>query len=137
MSLPLEQQVCSLGLAKRLRELGVKQESLWVWVAGFPSRIERNVTDKPWVDGRVFSAFTVAELERILPLGVNIAYKNGAPRDSNHYRSMMRSSGDRYCVAYRHGSYSSDSWIDRRADTFADALAEMLVYLIENKLITV
>ena len=28
----LEQQVCNLELAKKLKELGVKQESLWYWV---------------------------------------------------------------------------------------------------------
>jgi hypothetical protein len=29
--IPLEKQVCSLDLAKRLKELRVKQESFWAW----------------------------------------------------------------------------------------------------------
>jgi len=29
--IPLEKQVCSLELAKRLKELGVAQQSLYVW----------------------------------------------------------------------------------------------------------
>jgi len=28
----LEDQVCSLELAKRLKDLGMKQESLWYWI---------------------------------------------------------------------------------------------------------
>jgi hypothetical protein len=31
-SMKLEEQVCSLDLAKRLKELGVKQESHWYWI---------------------------------------------------------------------------------------------------------
>jgi hypothetical protein len=29
--IPLKKQVCNLALAKRLKELGVKQESVYVW----------------------------------------------------------------------------------------------------------
>jgi hypothetical protein len=29
----LEQQVCSLELVKKLKEFGVKQESIWFWEA--------------------------------------------------------------------------------------------------------
>src|SRR5450755_2284574 len=77
----IEKQVCSLELAKRLRELSVKQESLWYWkfVAVPPFRndgvehaahewkLSQNRPDfgddqeiEDTTDG--YSAFTVAEL---------------------------------------------------------------------------
>jgi hypothetical protein len=47
----LEDQVCSLDLATRLKELGVTQESLFEWVKGFPTRIEMRETDNGWQVG--------------------------------------------------------------------------------------
>ncbi len=43
--MPLESQVCSLELAKRLKELGVKQESLFYWVA-------EDIYDRPYNRGK-------------------------------------------------------------------------------------
>ena len=65
----LEDQVCSLELAKKLKELGVKQESLFYWW------FVRNdmgddvfVSDTKPVNGTEYwSAFTVAELGEMLP----------------------------------------------------------------------
>lgn len=149
LSMTLEQQLSSLEPSKRLKELGVPQESHFYWAqprqTAFPE--PRILTgqqiyeyNQAFSDSPAFqidescSAFTVAELELLLPDSVNIAYKNGKKRNDNHWRSMKRVPHG-YCVAYRHSSYSSDSWIDERGKTFADALAKMLVYLLENKLI--
>lgn len=147
----LEQQVCSLELANRLHELKVKQKSWYFWrgvsnnTAPEPEKwyyswsLVRNDENVPehFNNARIrhCAAFTVAELEQVVPTSINIAYKNGKPREENHYRSMTRISRG-YSVAFRHRSYSSDSWIEVRGDTFADAFAATLIYLIENKLIT-
>lgn len=125
----LEDQVVSLELAKKLKELGVKQESLWYW---YHPAIEPEDSDLVLNSrGRVlngdfaevqtrlsgyeikekYSAFTVTELGEILP-----------PR----------------CTTYRleFGSFiCRESNYEIQADTEANARAEMLVYLLENKLI--
>lgn len=73
----LEDQVCSLELAKELKELGVKQESLFVWVyldqncysiKFYPYSIipDENSTVK------IFSAFTVAELGKMIPFIIKV-----------------------------------------------------------------
>ena len=121
----LEDQVCSLELAKKLKELGVKQESLFYWW------FVRNdmgddvfVSDTKPVNGTEYwSAFTVAELGEMLPVRINggrrkyridglpVWFCNYAHKSNNHMHSIS-------------------------ADTEADARAAMLVYLLENNLIT-
>lgn len=60
----LEQQVCSLELAKRLKELGVDNPSWFFW------QLFRNdvftVTDDPYSNTEVYHAYTVAELGEML-----------------------------------------------------------------------
>ena len=121
----LESQVVSLELAKRLKELGVKQESVFAWTAAsvYPETnwelwsTGRSVEE--WVsDGRI-AAFTVAELGEML-------YGRELPHS-------MAGSG--YWETNEYFDFSDGRQrID--ADTEADARARMLVYLIENKLIT-
>lgn len=66
--MPLEKQVVSLDLAKRLKELGVKQESVWYWVYfdGMSKWIVE--PDLFYGDKKVerYSAFTVVELYALL-----------------------------------------------------------------------
>lgn len=71
MILPLEKQVCSLELAKKLKELGVRQESLWVWAKFGPFGNEWDIALSESMVGskkkELYSAFTVAELSELLP----------------------------------------------------------------------
>jgi hypothetical protein len=87
----IEQQVCSLELANRLKQLGVKQHSLWYWkfVAVPPFRndgIEHGAYEWKLSQNRLdfgndqeiedttdaYSAFTVAELGEILPAYISV-----------------------------------------------------------------
>lgn len=58
----LKDQVCSLESAKKLKELGVKQDSLWYWETLRTTNYVLSL-----VKGQGYSAFTVAELGEMLP----------------------------------------------------------------------
>ena len=70
----IEKQVCSLELAKKLKELGVKQKSLFYWCE-YKDEFAIPITTKPsviygerkWKKEFLISAFTVAELGEMLP----------------------------------------------------------------------
>lgn len=126
----LANQVVSLELAKRLKELGVKQESYFYWIYtdgvlpdGTRDKIVAGNTlgDSHWELGGeqdTYSAYTVAELGEMLPPG--IAY-------------MCRENDNKwFCasVPYKVNPATNIS------NTEADARAKMLIYLLENKLIT-
>jgi hypothetical protein len=139
MILPLEKQVCNQILAKKLKELGVKQESLFYWDSHATEKIQKGygITS----DGE-FSAFTSSELGEMLP--------NSVGKYSISSYSMTREEqkkgghlgwidgepvkGRGYCVYLSGGLlYGRDrSYV---ADTEADARAKMLIYLIENNLV--
>lgn len=125
----LEQQVCSLELAKKLKELGVKQDSLFYWCGSHSN------PDAPWEihNWKVYnsefrfryyqsddpvSAFTVAELGEMLPYRGSI-YSEPVSEDNE--------SKEWICI---YGKTIT------KADTEADARAKMLIYLVENNLIT-
>ncbi|MHC1565352.1 MAG: hypothetical protein ACXQS6_03420, partial [Candidatus Syntropharchaeales archaeon] len=67
----IEEQVVSLELAKRLKELGIDRESLWKWcihnngVVGCYVGIDRKIQARSKVKEE-YPAFTVAELGEIL-----------------------------------------------------------------------
>lgn len=109
----LNEQIVSLELAKRLKELGVEQESLFMW----NQQGDLEYTDpKTWVGYTTdTSAFTVAELGEMLPM---IYFP--VPDKGNGCLSWL--------------------WVDGKGNktwenTEADARAKMLIYLLENKLI--
>jgi hypothetical protein len=132
--IPLEQQVCSRELAKRLEELGVRQESVFWWV-------DRTLT---YTGGRAshaqlkggVAAFTVAELGEMLPDDITIPSKNGKPRAHTHWLRFgrYRVAGNRFWCAYPGGSARTN--LEERAHTEADARAKILIYLLENHLIS-
>jgi hypothetical protein len=125
----LENQVVSLELAKKLKELGVKQESLFYWcVACTKPHAFFHLTSEESMNsgigsGRYISAFTVAELINMLPNTI-VTEKILEPLQINQYSIWAFNYGRRVVFSAYTG------------DTFDDALARFVIYLIENKLIT-
>lgn len=123
---PLTQQVTSLEWSKKLRDLGVKQESCFYWIPIRGSYKLLFVGDKKhgieYAKSRIagISAYTVAELGSFLPTGTRTVQwlVNG-----RMYWNVTNVEGLT--------DVNADSSIGE-----ADARAKMLAYLIENKLIT-
>ena len=121
----LEQQVVSLELAKKLKELGVEQESLFYWCnhVQLGNLKSRQCSDyliyghQGWHERTRVSAFTVAELGEMLPAGALGAYLN-----------IFKNVDKGWNVGY-------GLEVTLEADTEADARAKMLIYLLENNLI--
>jgi hypothetical protein len=138
MQMKLEDIVTSLELSKKLKELGVKQESFLYWVKlkhDFDLFFyQESVFDIP--QGESCSAYTAAELFNLLP---RFIYSQHA-----HAKFFLEISKDAASGAdgrdARVKYYSSDCddylydaiFVD---ENFANALAKMLIYLIENNLI--
>lgn len=124
----LEQQVTSLELSKKLKELGVKQESLFWWKNDEPTAYDPVGRDWHLVsDGNklrvghpqqinLVSAFTVAELGEMLS-------KFERPHIIRSFK------GNKMWYSERGFEHLVEG------DTEANARAKMLIYLIENKLI--
>ena len=131
-----DQQVCSLEPAKRLKELGIKQDSYFAWVEdqdtiGAGGELggtgEFYLTQKQsFQEG--FSAFTVAELGEMLPRRIK-------GKASDYTLAIKHNAVGGWLVFYE--EHDGDTTMERRfADTEADARAKMLIYLLENKLIS-
>ena len=119
--IPLEKQVTSLELSKRLKELGVKQDSIFWWVKHIKSGTNHYTWDLVFgkdendLVNEYISAFTVAEHGEALPRNIH---------------------------SYRDTDFKTEFWVCEQrfknrefADTEANARAEMRIYLIENKLV--
>lgn len=124
----LENQVCSLGLANRLKELGVKQDAYFDWyehegipyVADFAGRY---IDPLKGHHEKLCSAFTVAELGEILL--------------ADKLRQIHKSPvGDCWTLPIRTDAHASNRGTDHM-DTEANARVKMLIYLIENDLLNV
>lgn len=132
----LENQVCSLKLAKKLKKLGVKQDGglfNWWWQVGIKQLTSYNMRNK-LISERGIShdkfcrAFTVAELGEMLPVEIwgfnltTIKVKDG-------YSVLYQDFKGAYLGTRKKGDYIS---VDK---TEANARAKILIWLIENKLI--
>jgi hypothetical protein len=145
----LEDQVCSLELAKKLKELGVKQESYFYWVEWGTDKALRVFhgeirTAEPIT--RIASAYTVAELGEMLPKKLENHYKvktmypfkkGGVVWLRCYFNERSSEAGVSYngYMNLKNKEYDSEQyWHGELADTEADARAKMLIYLIENNL---
>jgi hypothetical protein len=123
----LEKQVCSLDLAKRIKELKVKQDSYFSWIENTAMNPQQgNIYIKSFEfanvdEEEIASAFTTSELGELLP---DWTYSQ---KDYEALESLSPwfciSDGDKYG-----GKFCF------RADTEANVRAKMLCHLIENKL---
>jgi len=129
----LEQQVCSLELAKKLKELGVKQDSLFHWKTNF-GMVVFNYSDLLLSEGNYCSAFTVAELGEMLLKEVYIPYKgnSGKKRKYPQHLHCFFGGGDYFLINYTGGN--SQEHLTQKGDNEANARAKMLIYLLENGL---
>jgi hypothetical protein len=126
----LEEQVVSLELAKKLKELGVKQESYWYHATSFTGEMRLYHDTEHKDDNRAISAFSVAELGQMLP-----EYTDGY-KSVRTYWDKSKGVGAEISLPEK---YYQDDQNSRHATTHyaateADARAKMLIYLIENKL---
>lgn len=126
----LQKQVTSLKISKRLKELGMKQESLFYFVNApsiesphwhlYPAPQGKWTADTYW-SAEHYSAFTVAELGEMLPLT-----EIHDSLDGNQYGCQFSCAEDFTDLNKGHTEF---------ADTEADCRGKMLIYLLENKLI--
>lgn len=126
-------QVTSLEVSKKICELGVKQESLFWW-KDFGGDIGQGIEHRYFCDTIDFvngcSAFTVAELGEMLPTEIY----HGGSHTLTHWKVGLPSYPS-YQTAYVHDD-SDERFGTQEASTEADARGKMLIYLFENKLIT-
>jgi hypothetical protein len=116
----LEDQVCSLELAKKLKELDVRQDSQLFWTDDGTKHHRYQLTfkntavdiDNMIVEG--LSAFTVSELGETLP--------------SFAFSHKKENGGGYFCSAD-----GKNFWSEAKSE--ANARAMMLIYLLENGLI--
>lgn len=115
----LESQVVSLDIAKKLKELGVKQESCFAWVDHTIDGTSESLM-LLFIGGKnykkMFSAFTVAELGEMLQ------------EEESELPTYLSSTGE-WVAVY-------ETTLIGGATTEADARGKMLIYLIENNLIS-
>jgi hypothetical protein len=136
----LSQQVVSLDLARRLKELGYKQESLFYWDRNGNLYIRLNIetgfmlrlSDRTYHDGTTLgdfiAALTVGELGEMLPGQLMLDDKEHPIHQLITEKSSTLWHCSYICAACM-GKLGSQ-W----AETEADARAKMLIYLLENKL---
>ena len=126
----LEQQVCSFELAKKLKELGVKQESLFYWHE--TARLDGvHVLNQKYSDDKFcFSAFSVAELGEMLPECYFTQHRLNAEWECYQNFTKIIEGTKPLQKEY------PENHVSMFASTEADARAKMLIYLIENNLIT-
>lgn len=136
----LEDQVTSLELSKKLKELGVKQESLFWWTRTFTRKSGEYKEDSEWYlqfkkngIGGHYSAFTVAELGELLPKSVNYE-NNDLVVLSRKSWSIKNNNSIWFCGLY---IVNGDRRIGFYADTEANARAKCLQYLLEENIISV
>jgi hypothetical protein len=122
----LEEQVVSLELARQLKELGVKQESLFYWceqdrMFADPLWVIKNKINSEVGNRQILSAFTVAELGGLLPR----CYMSWATPQNGEMKW--------WCHRMEHHFVTHEETPTFTAETEADARAKMLMHITAHK----
>jgi hypothetical protein len=153
----LETIVTNLELSLKLKEIGIKQKSMFHWVEfEKEKKIYRTVWESRELDNVLASAFTVEEIFEFLPgeffkdemrkfhslIDGIVQEKEHIINHRYHLKMMPVDIADNhwYCWAIGHGYDNfglqiSETSFSEHAKTPADAAAKMLIYLIENGLL--
>ena len=136
---------CDLEYAKKLKELGVKQESIFYYIdyvnsgceiAFFPKGLKKGHIKKleihPTLEGQFYSAFTVAELGEMLPY--YLVGKGELTIKKNYLRDKRTGWNVRYEKTI---NCKGEPLPTICGDIMANAMALMLIWLIENKMMEV
>jgi hypothetical protein len=124
----IEDQVCSLELSKRLKDLGVKQESIFFWRDndGFEEITECNFSLVQYINPSTTtwyaSAFTVKELGVMLPIKIK-----------NKYIHMHKDHMG-FSITYKDCN-NQIHYFGKFNKSETNVRAEMLIYLLEEGLI--
>lgn len=133
----IETQLCSLENSQKLKQLGVRQDSIYIHAGELGVIPSISFQKNPKVRSeafeiasvKVFSAFTVAELCELLPEII----KN---EDGISHRMCIVKKKNNWNIFYYDDEDDSYPliWIDIDSNRLADALAKTLINLIERKL---
>lgn len=136
----LEDQLSSLEPSKRLKELKVKQESLWYWYKTRNNKWQLALEDGTATDDggkstfhhgyrfdlskKLYSAFTVAELGEMMP------------KEANGFElrciKLAGYKDNKWQVAYWEISHEDEVRFEEYVGTEADARAKMLIHLVKE-----
>lgn len=151
----IEDQVCSLKLAKRLKELGVKQSSLFYWIKGPNPNATYTISmlggfNESYHETDMISAFTAAELGERLPQYIDkksnepfnnfiINISKGKLTDDETHNVIKMNYIIRYLcttIGYDTSPFFAHQLSKPIYDSNeANARAKMLIYLFDNNLI--
>jgi hypothetical protein len=128
----MEQQVCTIAQAKRLQELGVSQDSVFMWCCIMPDPLGEKSYFEPVYKHEVIdtlheqlgAAFTVAEL------GVMLAHGTGMCK-YNHGKWKAEYEHDTTIPECRNKGTGTTHYLVH-CKTEAEARAAFLIYSIEN-----
>jgi hypothetical protein len=120
----LQDQVCTLKQAAKLAVLEVNKKSLFYYALNSFTPEFKEITMQPDSRDIVYSAFTVSELGIMLPIDF-ISFKITGGKEFSCSRLKI----DNVNIDF--------SFVSKFKITEAEARAEMLIHLLENKLIKV
>jgi hypothetical protein len=132
----IEDQVLSYELSEKLKDIGIKQESLFYWYKNpydgwiIINKDELSDMFTPGCVG-INSAFTVSELFEMLLFSIEEGYRKIIIKKIK--TGIYHSNPEKmlYFIEYRYVDHVTED------ENLSDALAKMLIYLIENKLMEI